>query len=101
MKKLILGCFLLFLCITDGFSQNHKYTFSIENVDDARTGKQVMGDYVQPFFNSGENKLLKFNFSEETHLFVIECRQEISREQLSAYLTDKGGLVLKDFKTAD
>lgn len=101
MKKLILGCLLFFLCVTDGFSQNHKYTFSIENVDDARTGKQVMGDYVYPFFNSGENRVVTFNFSEETRLFVIECRQEISRDQLSAYLTEKGGLVLQEFKTAD
>lgn len=101
MKKIIASSFLFFLCISNGYSQSTKYIFSIENVTDAATGKHVLGDYLYSFFNSGENKVINSNFSEQTQLFIIECRLEVSEEQLSEYLTTKHGLTLIDFRVSE
>ncbi|MBC9812026.1 hypothetical protein H9Y05_05990 [Crocinitomicaceae bacterium CZZ-1] len=93
MKKLTL-LFSAVLISISAFSQSYKYSFSIEGVEDAVRGKEVMGDYVHPFFNSGGNSLVRFKFYVDTKTYKVETKQQVSEESLSDYFNDKGLTVL-------
>lgn len=99
MKKLTL-LFSAVLISISAFSQNYNYSFSIEGVEDAVRGKEVMGDYVHPFFKITGNNLIKFKFYTDTKTYKVETSQQVSEESIITYFTDKG-LTITSFTKED